>query len=119
MQHLLNDKYLQPKRRLLRTKQTPHEGYLWSKLRNRQLDGFRFIRQYSCGRYILDFFCPAEKLGIELDGSGDNEEETISYDSQRTDYLKSKGITILRFGNYAVRYDLDHVLDTILKALES
>jgi len=77
---------MQPKRRQLRIKQTPHEGYLWSKLRNRQLDGYRFIRQYSCGPYILDFFCPIKRLAIELDGAQHTEDEILVYDKQRTDY---------------------------------
>jgi very-short-patch-repair endonuclease len=58
------------KRRKLRNNPTYAEKYLWYELRNSQLGGRKFRRQVSFGNYIVDFYCPAEKLAIELEGEG-------------------------------------------------
>ena len=55
--------------RLLRKRQTDAEKKLWHKLRNRSLNGVKFRRQHSIDKYVLDFYSPDQKLGIELDGS--------------------------------------------------
>src|SRR5260221_14673297 len=54
--------------RALRTTPTDAEIRLWSRLRRKQLEGFRFRRQQPIGPYIVDFLCPAAKLVIEVDG---------------------------------------------------
>ena len=51
----------------LRRNQTDAEKKLWNILRNRQLSGFKFRRQFSIGKYVLDFYCPTYKIGIEAD----------------------------------------------------
>ena len=56
------------RRRSLRKSSTDAERKLWSKLRNKQLAGLKFFRQYSVGPYILDFYCPTLRLDIEADG---------------------------------------------------
>ena len=63
-----NRKYLKEIRRILRKNLTPAEALLWKALQKSQLDGKKFRRQHSVGNYILDFYCPAEKIAIELDG---------------------------------------------------
>ncbi|MDR0960941.1 MAG: endonuclease domain-containing protein [Mediterranea sp.] len=85
------------RRKKLRTYGTPAEAVLWKTLKNRQLNGLKFRRQYSVGRYILDFYCPSLHLAIELDGQSHIGKET--YDEQRTLYLKAKEITVLRYEN--------------------
>jgi len=110
---------MKPLRRLLRRDQTKYELMLWSKLRKQQMNGFRFLRQYSIGKYILDFYCPEKKLGIELDGGQHNEQENIKHDVERTTHLKGQEIRILRFWNNEVSANLEGVLETIVDALES
>jgi very-short-patch-repair endonuclease len=71
--------------RELRHPQTPAEQKLWSRLRNRQLNGFKFRRQHPIDRFIIDFYCDEAKLCIEVDG--DSHAEQIEYDQARTVYL--------------------------------
>ena len=95
---------------------TTSEDFLWRKLRNRQLHGFKFRRQYQLGCYVVDFFCFSKKLAIEVDGLiHKNYEEQ---DQKRKEYLSQRGVSILRFSNYAVYNHIDKVLDQITKALQ-
>ena len=55
--------------RELRRKATPAEERLWSIVRGRRCGGFRFLRQAPAGHYVLDFYCPAARLAIEVDGA--------------------------------------------------
>jgi methylmalonyl-CoA mutase cobalamin-binding domain/chain len=103
-------------RRTLRENMTPAEATLWSMLQNRQLDGRKFRRQHSVGPYILDFFCPQEKLGIELDGDGHYSEAGELYDEERTQFINAYGINIVRFENKEVFDDPEGVLEEIRQA---
>jgi very-short-patch-repair endonuclease len=118
MTKLFNKAEMKFYRRTLRKNMTEHERLLWKHLRKRQLAGYRFLRQYSVDRYILDFYCPEKKLGIELDGSQHAEEKIIQYDQVRTTFLESYGIRIIRFWNSEVRYNIGNVLETICNNLE-
>lgn len=99
---LFNRKEVQPFRRKLRKQMTPAEVALWSMIRKKQLDGVRFLRQYSIGKYIVDFYTPEFKLAVELDGEYHFEESQIEYDKRRTSYLNKCGIRVLRFENFEV-----------------
>jgi very-short-patch-repair endonuclease len=68
--------------------------------------------------YILDFYCPQAKLGIELDGSHHKEPEIHALDLQKEEYIKSFGITVIRFDNVEVLKDLESVLVTITNYLK-
>ena len=81
----------------LRHPQTPAEQKLWSRLRNRQLNGFKFRRQHPIERFIIDFYCDETKLCIEIDG--DSHAEQTEYDRARTAYLNELGYTVIRFTN--------------------
>ena len=70
MKRSFNRKEKEVQRKELRSNGTKYEATLWLILKNRQIDGVRFRRQFSVGEYILDFYCPELKLGIELDGQG-------------------------------------------------
>jgi very-short-patch-repair endonuclease len=109
--HNLPEKKTQ--RRELRSQLTPEESYLWSYLQQRKLGGRKFRRQHSVGPYILDFYCPAEKLAVELDGSTHDHDAAQAYDERRTDFLSKLGIRIVRFENKDVRTNLDGVLAAI------
>jgi len=108
-----NRKDLKDLRRKLRTEMTPAESKLWSVLKNRQLAGRKFRRQQSIGRYIVDFYCPFEKLVIELDGAEHAETQRNDYDAARQAELESLGLTILRFENRMVFEQLENVLEGI------
>jgi very-short-patch-repair endonuclease len=83
---------------------------LWQKLRNRQL-GADFRRQHPAGSFILDFYCPALRLAIELDG-GQHANES-KRDQERDAWLAQRGVTVLRFWNSDVTDNLGGVLEAI------
>ena len=68
MKFMYNDPSLKSTRRKLRNNQTNVERLLWNHLKNKQFYGLKFYRQYSIGKYILDFYSPELELAIELDG---------------------------------------------------
>lgn len=104
------------KRRTLRRTETVPEALLWEHLRDRQLDGLKFRRQYSVGVYILDFYCPACHLAVELDGESHASAEAHEYDTERTKYLSTLNIRVLRFANALVYNDIDLIVSAILTA---
>lgn len=108
-----NRKELKPLRRHLRNNSTSAEATLWNHLKGSQLAGKKFRRQHSVGFYILDFYCPAERLCIELDGAEHFTVSGMAYDEERTLFLKSLNIRVLRFENKEVFEALDSVLDRI------
>ena len=116
---LYNQNWQKGRRRRLRSEGTSAEALLWSQLKGRQLDGLRWRRQFGVGPYVLDFYCPACRLAVELDGAGHRTEEQRTYDSERTQYLQAAGIHVLRFPNRAVFHDTTRVLSTIAKAASS
>jgi len=100
-------------RRKLRSNLTPAEARLWSLIQNSQIEGRKFRRQHSFDGYILDFYCPTEKLGIELDGEVHLNEKAAQYDYERKLFMQYFGIKILRFENKYVFDATEWVLDTI------
>ena len=74
---------------------------------------YRFRRQVTFGNYILDFYCAAAKLAVELDGSQHCEPKERLYDEKRTEYLNSLGIRVLRFSNLDVLRNLRGVCQQI------
>jgi very-short-patch-repair endonuclease len=113
MKFLRNDPELKQRRRELRRNQTEVEKTFWSHVRNKQFYGIRFVRQYSIGPYILDFYCPTVKLAIELDGGQHNQKESLEYNATRSEYLREQGIDVLRFWNHEVLLDIDSILAKI------
>jgi very-short-patch-repair endonuclease len=99
--------------RNLRKNQTDTEKLIWSKLRNRQLNGLKFRRQHEVGNYFADFACIELKLIIELDG-GQHAEQVLK-DEFRTTYLKNHGWTVLRFWNNEAFTNTQDVLEEILR----
>jgi very-short-patch-repair endonuclease len=103
-----------PLARKLRLTPTDAEIRLWSRLRRRQLDGFRFRRQHPLGPYVVDFFCAATKLVIEVDGGQHAEESAV-----RARWIEAQGYHVIRFWNNDVLSNTDGVLRTILAALRA
>ena len=110
MRFLRNDPTLIERRRELRRNQTDAEKAFWARVRNKQFFGVKFFRQYSVGPYILDFYCPALKLSIELDGGQHNQAESREYDAVRSEYLNAHGIEVVRYWNNEVLCEIDGVL---------
>jgi len=104
--------------RLNRCQPTQTEDILWSALQRKQLDGFKFRRQHPISLYILDFYCHACKLSIELDGGYHSIESQKEYDKNRSTDLDAIGILELRFTNEEVLQDFSSVLGSIKEALE-
>ena len=96
--------------RRLRRNSTDVEMKLWHKLRNGQL-GANFRRQHPAGSFILDFYCSAVRLAIELDG-GQHAEEP-AHDKRRDAWLIERGVTVLRFWNSDLTENFSGVLVTI------
>jgi very-short-patch-repair endonuclease len=103
--------------RTLRVNSTEVEKRLWHHLRNRQMDGHKFRRQYPVLNYILDFACEAEKIAIELDGGQHTQEDYARQDAARTARLEQSGWRVLRFWNNDVMDNSEGVLETIRHAL--
>ena len=99
----------------LRKNQTPHEAKLWYNLRNRNLQGLKFRRQYKIGPYVVDFCSLKRKLVIEVDGGHHAEEINIIKDKIKEDYIKGQGYKVLRFWNSDIDENLDGVLEKILE----
>lgn len=106
-------------RKELRNGMTSAEIALWLRLKGRQLCGVKFRRQYGVGPFVLDFYAPALRLGIELDGQHHYTEEGMAYDRQRSDYLwREHAISVLRFENRLVFESTDYVLAQIHSTIE-
>ncbi|HLK89276.1 MAG TPA: endonuclease domain-containing protein [Polyangia bacterium] len=106
------------RRRRPRRDATDAEASLWAQLRGRRLAGFKFRRQHPCGPFILDFFCAARRLAIELDGGHRFEPRIERYDTRRARFLAGRGIEVLRFSNLQVLREREAVLLAILFALD-
>ena len=97
--------------RTLRKLLTKEEAKLWYQFL--RLYRPRFHRQYVIGNYIADFYCNQAKLVVELDGSQHCTPEEIRYDNNRTQYLQSQGITVMRLSNLDVMRQFRNVCEAI------
>ena len=88
----------------LRKEMTKEERKLWYEYLHSY--PYRFRRQVAYGRFIMDFYCAAAKLAIELDGSQHYDPEGMARDAERTAFLEANGIRVLRFSNTDVMRNL-------------
>ncbi|MBR5550335.1 MAG: DUF559 domain-containing protein [Muribaculaceae bacterium] len=112
-----NRKELREERKVLRTFGTAAEAVLWTALKAKRLDGWRWRRQFSIGGYILDFYCPKAKLCVELDGASHFTPYGLEADAARTEYLNQLGIRVLRFENRVLKESPELVIGAIKDAL--
>jgi very-short-patch-repair endonuclease len=105
------------RQRSLRTFSTDAERLLWSKLRGRRLEGFKFRRQVWLGNYVVDFVCVDQRLVVEADGG--QHAEQADYDDRRTAFLEKEGFRVLRFWNNDVLTNLDGVVTVIMNAMRA
>ncbi len=110
---------LQRSARRLRREMTVAETVLWQALRRKASGGHRFRRQHAAGRFVFDFYCPAHKLVIEVDGEIHEEPEQLARDALRTAEIESFGYRVLRLSNDEVLHHLSAVLDKIQAATDA
>ena len=108
----LYNKKLTPYSQQLRRAMTPEERHLWYDFL--QPLPFRFRRQKTIGPYIVDFYCSQAKLVIELDGGQHYEPEHQQQDQLRDEYLRSLGLTVLRYTNLDIKTNFQGVCESIL-----
>ncbi len=102
-----------PLARRLRKTMTPPEVLLWLKLRAFRPDGPRFRRQHPFGPYVLDFYCPAIRLAVEVDGYVHGTGDVPERDERRDAWLAEKGVRVLRISASDVTADPDEEADMI------
>lgn len=115
MTKLFNKREYASRRKVLRKKMTPAEIFLWSKLKNKQLSGLKFRRQYGIGPYVVDFYCPELKLALEVDGDVHGYGQKAAADRDRQKAIESSGARVLRYGNREVLQNINGVLEDILR----
>jgi very-short-patch-repair endonuclease len=103
--------------RNLRWNMTDAERYLWAILRRKRFAGPRFRRQHPIAPYIADFFCPAAKLIVELDGGHHAEEKQSLHDKRGTRWLEARGYRVLRLWNTDLKRNPAGVREVIYEAL--
>lgn len=102
--------------RTLRHEMTYPEQRLWTVLRDRETNQWKWRRQHPKGVYILDFYCHEAGLVIEIDGDSHADQKT--YDENRTAWLKEQGLKVIRFTNDNVMENLDEVFKEIIRVCE-
>ena len=99
----------------LRKNMTKAETTIWKRLRMNQIDGLHFRKQHPYGMYIIDFYCDKAMLAIEVDGEI-HKNRTI-YDDERTKYLESNGLKVIRFTNEDILNRIEWVISEIRKEI--
>src|SRR5690242_20729145 len=102
----------------LRKRETWAEKLMWRWMRDRRFNRYKFRRQHPVGDYVLDFFCEAAELNIELDGSRHGFPDQQKHDLEREAFLKSRGIKTLRFWNSQLRRNARIIRDTVFEELQ-
>ena len=100
-------------RQTLRNNATSAEAILWRALKGKQVEGLKFRRQFGVGPYVIDFYCPEIRLGIELDGGVHKESYTKVYDEMRTEFLAENRIRVLRFENEVLYNNVAGIIEAI------
>lgn len=118
MTQLFNKISEKEKRRKLRNNSTKAEIYLWAEIRNKKL-GYRFLRQYGVGKYVIDFYSPRLKLAIEVDGVTHLTKEELEYDERRQFEIEQVGIQFIRFTNLEVYNEIANVIEKISDKIKS
>ena len=104
--------------RVLRSKPSSAEQRLWSRPRNRNFGGLKFVRQAAVGPYFVDFLCRERKVIIEVDGGTHGSDAEIGRDAVRTAALRRLGYRVVRVHNIDVYENLDGVLDSLVALIE-
>lgn len=111
----MRNRILQSRANHLRKNSTDAERFLWQRLRQRQLGGFKFRRQVPVAGYVADFVCMEAMVVIDLDGG--QRLDQSGYDAQRNERIKAHGYAVLRFWNSEEFQQVDAVMERILAVL--
>ena len=111
------ERHLKPYSRRLRRDMTDAEQRLWFHVRGKQLEGVQFYRQKPIGRYIVDFFAPAARLVVELDGGQHFDAAGMASDAIRDGYLQSVGLCVLRFDDGQALRETEAVVEAIWREI--
>ncbi len=103
----------------LRNNPTQAESIMWTLLRRKELDGYKFRRQHIIEQFIPDFVCLQHKLIIEIDGSYHTLPDVEISDEERTQELNKMGYSVIRFSNEEVIANTDNVLKKIKSILNT
>ena len=115
----MNSKKCLKFRKALRNNRTRQEYILWKYLKGKQVNGYKFRRQHSIGKYIVDFYCPELNLAIEIDGANHFfDDRSEKYDTRRQKFIEQFGIRVLRIGNGDIMNNIKGVLEEIYKYSE-
>jgi very-short-patch-repair endonuclease len=114
---LPRNKKLKYTARTLRNNMTDAERKLWKYIRKKQIKNLQFYRQKVIGHYIVDFYCHAAKLVIEVDGGQHYEEESLEYDEKRDAFLEGFGLKVIRFSNLDVLKNIEGVVKKIIEVV--
>lgn len=101
----------------MRRRMTPPEARFWSAVRGDRLAGTKWRRQHPVGPYILDFYCAAAALAVEIDGAGHDTPDQMRHDERRTRWLAERGVRVIRIAAEDVRIELDGVLEFVLRVV--
>ncbi|MGB3613384.1 MAG: endonuclease domain-containing protein [Elainellaceae cyanobacterium] len=110
---------LKERARQLRKRMTPGERHLWKHLKGKQMLGYDFDRQRPINHFIVDFYCKALTLAIEIDGSSHDSPEAQARDAIRQRRLEALGVSFLRFREGAAQYNIGSVLAEIRAWIEA
>ncbi len=102
--------------REMRTRTTDAEALMWHLVRGRRLLGLKFRRQHSVGRYIIDFYCDELQLAVELDGG--QHQQHADYDNERTAWLQSQGVRVMRFWNNDLLTQTEVVMTALFNEIQ-
>ncbi len=119
MQFIYNKPTTKDFRRSLRHNQTDAERKIWNMVRQGQIEGLKFFRQYGVGSYVLDFYCPQKRIAIEVDGGQHAGEKQRLHDEKRTLFLAQHDIHVLRFWDNEVLLNIEGVWQKIQEAVKS
>jgi very-short-patch-repair endonuclease len=103
----------------LRRQMSLPEVLLWKAIKGRKLQGLHFRKQHPIGPYVLDFYCQAERLAVEVDGSAHSFGDRPERDDRRDAWLMAQGIATLRLPAWLVLDDVDDATRTIIAHLEA
>src|SRR4030095_15394986 len=107
-----------PLKREFRIKATPAENKLWFHLRGKRFEKLKFRRQHGIGPYIVDYYCPESNLVIEIDGDVHANPNQIKRDRLRAEYLRGRGLQVIRYTNEEVLKNLEGVLEDLRNWVE-
>lgn len=86
------------------------EIILWTRLKGRQLGGYKFRRQHGVDNFVMGFYCPELKLTIEIDGDSHFTDDAMLSDQKRQEVIQSYGIQFLRFTNKEICNNLEGII---------